>query len=212
MTHHHDVSEADIAQYTCYRTRRAPALDGRLADPARQQAPRSPRFVDMVTGDPAIFDTARGGAVGRPVPLYRLLIEEPFVEAQLTERDSLIFMENDVEVFIDGGDCYYEFEINALGHDLRGVLIWQDAYTRGSRSDVPEFDLLERTAPLLAGNYDRSGRDVLVGHALGARPAGRSSIGISPACAAPYMWMARSTAAGRSTRAGGWSWRFPGPA
>jgi hypothetical protein len=24
-------------------------------------------------------------------------------------------MENDVEVFIDGGDCYYEFEINARG-------------------------------------------------------------------------------------------------
>lgn len=42
-------------------------------------------------------------------------IGEPLVEARQTERDSLVCLENDVEVFIDGGDCYYEFEINALG-------------------------------------------------------------------------------------------------
>jgi hypothetical protein len=24
-----------------------------------------------------------------------------------TERDSLIFLDNDLELFIDGGDCYY---------------------------------------------------------------------------------------------------------
>ncbi len=36
-------------------------------------------------------------------------------EAHLTERDSIIFQESDVEVFIDGGDAYYELEINALG-------------------------------------------------------------------------------------------------
>ncbi len=157
MTHHRDASEADIARYICYRTRSAPALDGCLAGAAWQQAPRSPRFVDMVTGDPAIFDT-RAAALWDEQYLYiGFWIEEPFVEAQLTERDSLIFMENDVEVFIDGGDCYYEFEINALGTIYEVFFIWQDAYTRGSRFDVPEFDLLTRTALSFAGNYDRDG-------------------------------------------------------
>ncbi len=66
-------------------------------------------------------------------------------------------MENDVEVFIDGGDCYYELEINALNTIYEVFFIWQDAYQRGSRFDVPEFDLLSRRALSFGGNYDRSG-------------------------------------------------------
>ena len=152
-----NFSERDIAHYTCYRTRAPIAIDGRLSDPAWQQAPRSPRFVDMVTGDPAFFDT-RAAALWDDQYLYiGFWVEEPFVEAQLTERDSLIFLENDVEVFIDGGDCYYEFEINALGTIYEVFFIWQDAYTRGSKFDVPEFDLLSRRALSFGGNYDRTG-------------------------------------------------------
>jgi hypothetical protein len=152
-----NFSERDIAHYTCYRTRAPIVIDGRLADPAWQQAPRSPRFVDMVTGDPAFFDT-RAAALWDDQYLYiGFWLEEPFVEAQLKERDSLIFLENDVEVFIDGGDCYYEFEINALGTIYEVFFIWQDAYTRGSKFDVPEFDLLGRKALSFGGNYDRTG-------------------------------------------------------
>src|SRR4030095_4468614 len=65
--------------------------------------------------------------------------EEPFVEAHLTQRDSLIFMENDVEVFIDGGDCYYEFEINALNTIYEVFFIWEDAYENGGFANVPGF-------------------------------------------------------------------------
>jgi hypothetical protein len=54
----------------------------------------------MVTGDPAFFDT-RAAALWDNDNLYiAFWVEEPFVEAHLTERDSLIFMENDVEVFM----------------------------------------------------------------------------------------------------------------
>lgn len=45
-------------------------------------------------------------------------MEEPHVWATLTEHDSVIFQDNDFEVFIDpDGDAarYFEFEINALG-------------------------------------------------------------------------------------------------
>jgi hypothetical protein len=47
--------------------------------------------------------------------------EEPYVQATLTERDALIFFDNDVEVFIDGSDTYYEFEINACNTVYEGM-------------------------------------------------------------------------------------------
>ena len=147
----------DVARYTCYRTRQPLAIDGRPDEAAWQHAPRSPRFVDMVTGDPGFFDT-RAAALWDDENLYiAFWIEEPFVEAHLTERDSLIFMENDVEVFIDGGDCYYEFEINALGTIYEVFFVWRDAYARGGRFDLPEFDLLHPGTFSFGGNYDRSG-------------------------------------------------------
>jgi Carbohydrate family 9 binding domain-like len=145
------------ADYVCYRTREPLILDGNLAESAWAKTPKSPRFVDMVTGDAAFFDT-RAAALWDDDNLYiGFWVEEPFVEAQLTERDSLIFMENDVEVFIDGDDCYYEFEINALNTVYEVFFIWQNAYERGSKFDVPEFDLLSRKALSFGGNYDRSG-------------------------------------------------------
>ena len=145
------------ADYTCYRTRLPRIVDGHLTGSPWERAPRSPRFVDMVTGNPAFFDT-RAAALWDDNNLYiGFWVEEPFVEAHLIERDSLIFMENDVEVFIDGGDCYYELEINALNTIYEVFFIWQDAYQRGSKFDIPEFDLISRKAFSFGGNYDRSG-------------------------------------------------------
>ena len=103
-------------------------------------------FVDMATGEPALYET-RAAVLWDDDNLYiGFWIEEPYPRAKLTQRDSLIFQENDVEVFIDGEDCYYEFEINALGTIYEVFFIWRDAYKRGSRFDIPEFDLLERKA------------------------------------------------------------------
>ena len=145
------------ADYVCHRTRSLLTIDGNLTEPAWLKARKSPRFVDMVTGDPAFFDT-HAAALWDDDNLYiSFWVEEPFVEAHLRQRDSLIFMENDVEVFIDGGDCYYEFEINALNTVYEVFFIWQDAYQRGGRFDVPEFDLIANRALAFGGNYDRSG-------------------------------------------------------
>lgn len=165
---------ADTAAYTCYRTRRSILVDGDLEKPIWQKAVRSPRFVDMVTGNPGYFDT-RAAALWDDEAFYAAFwVDEPFVEAVLTERDSLVFNENDVEVFIDGGDCYYEFEINALGTMYEVFFIWQDAYQRGGRFDVPEFDVVGRKALSFGGNYDRSDRTFWSGtHPRGCRWAFR---------------------------------------
>ena len=124
----------------------------------------------MVTGDPGHFDT-RAAALWDEENLYvAYWIEEPFVEAALTERDSLIFNENDVEVFIDGGDCYYEFEINALGTVYEVFFTWQDSAGPGSRLDVPEFDVRHRKAVTFGGNFDRDGETFWRGtHSRGLR-------------------------------------------
>ncbi|HEU5103583.1 MAG TPA: carbohydrate-binding family 9-like protein [Roseiflexaceae bacterium] len=156
--------------YIAYQTRAPIVVDGHLDEPAWQLAPKSPSFVDVVSGTPALYDT-RAAVIWDASALYvGFWIEEPFVHGRQTERDSLVFLDNDVEVFIDGGDTYYEFEINALGTIYEVFFIWQDAYTRGGRFDVPEFDLLSRKTLSFGGNHDRSGAHFWWGtHARKAR-------------------------------------------
>ena len=135
--------EERIAHYTAYRAAEPLAIDGKLDEQSWQSAPRSPRFVDLITGRPTIHDT-RVAVLWDDDYLYvGFWVEEPFVEAKLTERDSLIWSENDVELFVAGQDGYYEFEINALGTIYEAFFLWEDAYERGGYSKVAE---LSRTA------------------------------------------------------------------
>jgi hypothetical protein len=144
--------ESEAQSYTCYRASEPITLDGNLDKPFWQRAVKSPRFVDMISGAPGFFDT-RCAALWDDEALYvAFWVEEPFVAAKLTERDSTIFQENDVEVFIDGGDCYYEFEINALNTVYEVFFIWQDAYRK---FDGREFDVHARRAYTFGGNHDR---------------------------------------------------------
>ncbi len=148
--------EKDLARYTCYRTNDKITIDGKLDETPWQKVPRSHRFVDLVSGTPGFLDT-RMAALWDDTHLYvGFWIEEPNVRARLTERDSFVWNENDVEIFIGGEDCYYEFQINALGTIYEVFYIWQDAYKKGSRFDTPEFGLLERRVDLLGGFQDTS--------------------------------------------------------
>jgi len=146
------------------------AVDGNVAKPVWQQATWSPRFVDMVTGAPGLYDT-RAAMLWNDTHLYvAFRAEEPFVEAHQTERDSIIFLENDLELFIDGGDCYYELEVNARNTVYEVFFIWKDAYQRGSRFDVPQFDPFHPQAVTFGGDYDRSGASFWYGtHPRGLR-------------------------------------------
>jgi hypothetical protein len=102
-----------------YRTGAPLVIDGNLDEPAWTAATWSDPFVD-IQGDT------------RPRPRFRTRVkmlwsaealyvaaemEEPDLWATLTERESVIFHDNDFEVFIDpDGDThnYYELEVNAL--------------------------------------------------------------------------------------------------
>ncbi|MEQ9580607.1 MAG: carbohydrate-binding family 9-like protein, partial [Arenibacter sp.] len=81
-----------------------PQIDGRLNDLVWQTAPTSPRFRDLISGSKAIHDT-RAAVLWDDDYLYvAYWIEEPNVQATLTERDALIYKDNDVELFIAGQD------------------------------------------------------------------------------------------------------------
>ncbi len=141
--------------YQAQRIEEKISIDGRLSHVAWQHATRSGDFVDMATGEGAPLKTQATILWNEEYLYVGFWIEEPFPKAHLKERDSIVFTENDVELLIDGGDCYYELEINALGTIYEVFFIWRDAYTRGSRFDIPEFDLLNHKALSFAGDYDR---------------------------------------------------------
>jgi hypothetical protein len=69
-------------------------------------------------------------------------MEEPDIWATLTERDSVIFHDNDFEVFIDpDGDthAYYELEVNALATawDLMLLKPYRDGGRRSTAGTSP---------------------------------------------------------------------------
>ena len=154
MTTQYGCQDKDIGHYTCHRTAEKIAVDGRLSEGCWQRAPKSPRFVDMVTGVPGFLDT-RMAALWNDENLYvGFWVEEPNVQAKFTERDSPVYFENDIEVFIAGQDCYYEFQINARGTIYEVFYIWQEAYEKGGFADKPEFDLLTHLVDVLGGFQD----------------------------------------------------------
>ena len=59
------------------------------------------------------------------------LWEEPLLK-HIKRRGTALFLESDLEVFIDGGDCYYELEVNAANTVYEVFFIWKDAYTKGA--------------------------------------------------------------------------------
>ena len=144
--------ESKDTHYICYRTPSPIRIDGDLTKTVWQNARKSPRFIDMINGKPGFFSTYAAALWDEEALYIAFWIEEPFVEARLTRRDSTIFQENDVEVFIDGGDCYYEFEINALNTIYEVFFIWQDSYHKFDKS---EFDVHSREAYTFGGNHDR---------------------------------------------------------
>ena len=131
--------EDQIAEYTAYRTVDPISVDGHLDEPSWLMAPRSPRFRDLVKGCPGLHDT-RAAVLWDDSCLYvGFWVEEPFVEAQLTQRDDPVCSENDVEFFIGGKDAYYEFEINARNTIYEVFFIWESGFERGGFSQAPEF-------------------------------------------------------------------------
>jgi hypothetical protein len=146
--------------YVCYRAGEALVIDGRLDEPSWRKAASTEPFVD-IEGDV------------KPLPRYitraRMLwdaeylyvgaeLSEPDVWATLTQRDAVIYHDNDFEVFIDpDGDTheYYELELNALN------TVWDLLLIKPYRDGGPAVNAWNilglKTAVAIKGTLNRPG-------------------------------------------------------
>jgi len=150
-------------EYVCRRAAGPIRVDGRLDEASWQAA-------DWVE----VFGDIEGRT--KPKPRFRTraqmlwddryfyvgaYLEEPHLWATLTARDSIIFQDNDFEVFIDpDGDThnYYELEMNALN------TVWDLLLVRPYRDGGPavhawDIQGLETGAHLMGTLNDPSDRD-----------------------------------------------------
>jgi hypothetical protein len=124
--------------YNCYRTPTPIHIDGNLDEPAWKSAPWTANFVDIqgLTKPRPRFRT-RVKMLWDDNNLYVAAeIEEPDVRAVLTEHDSVIFRDNDFEIFlkpIPDATGYFEFEINAL--NTSWDLYLNKPYNAGGKAD-----------------------------------------------------------------------------
>jgi hypothetical protein len=106
--------------YICFRTNETINIDGKIAESVWSKAEWTEDFVDIKCDlKPKPTYRTRAKMLWDEEYLYFAAeLEEPHVWATLMQRDTVIFYDNDFEVFIDpDGDThqYYEFEMNAFG-------------------------------------------------------------------------------------------------
>lgn len=143
--------------YACLRADGELRIDGKLDDAAWQRAPWTDPFVD-IEGDrePAPRHRTRVKMLRTDDDfVFAAQLEEPHLWATLTERDAVIFHDNDFEIFIDpDGDThmYSELELNALNTvwDLLLVKPYRDGGPAIHAWDIPGL----RTAVHLDGTLN----------------------------------------------------------
>lgn len=163
-----------MSDYTARKIDHDFVLDGDLEKSVWREALWSQNFVDMASGEPAEHSTSSAILWSDDRLYVAFRAQEPNLQASLTQRDSLIFLENDLELFIDGGDCYYEFEINALGTIYEVFFIWRDSFPNLEKFPAHTFDISRPDVYTFGGDYDRTGASFWVGtHPRGTRWAFR---------------------------------------
>lgn len=107
-------------QYICYQANDEITIDGKINEKDWSKAEWTDYFQD-IEGDKKPspqFKTRVKMLWDKQYLYFAAELEEPHVWATLTERESIIFYDNDFEIFLDpDGDThnYFELEINAFG-------------------------------------------------------------------------------------------------
>jgi hypothetical protein len=114
--------------YVCCRAPHPLSIDGKLDEPAWRKASWTGLFADIEGSlKPAPRFETRAKMLWDVEYFYiGAELEEPDIWATLTKRDSIIFYDNDFEVFIDPAGSthlYYELEMNAFGTEWDLLLV-----------------------------------------------------------------------------------------
>ena len=136
--------EYNPKKYIAYRIDQPIIIDGKLNDNQWNNIEWTDNFVDIegsLKPNP-FFNTKVKMLWDSTYFYFAAQLEEPHVWATLTQRDAVIFKDNDFEIFIDpDGDThnYYELEINALGTEWDLLLL--KPYHDGSKVAIDSWDI-----------------------------------------------------------------------
>ncbi len=120
--------------YICYKTDSSIQIDGKLDETIWQKAIPTNDFQDIEGNLKPLpsFQTNVKMLWDEDYFYFGAYMKEPHIWGKLTERDAVIFYDNDFEIFLDpDGDShnYYEFEMNALN------TVWDLLLLRPYRED-----------------------------------------------------------------------------
>lgn len=121
--------------YACFRAAEPLIIDGNLDEASWEKAIWTNDFVDiqgMQKSNPPLKTSAKM-LWDETYFYFAAELEEPHIWAKLTERDAIMYFDDDFEIFIDpDGDAhnYYEFEMNANN------AIWDLLMLRPYRTDT----------------------------------------------------------------------------
>ncbi|MBN1967985.1 MAG: carbohydrate-binding family 9-like protein [Candidatus Delongbacteria bacterium] len=109
----------DPEKYVVYKTEKPILMDGKVDDSVWLEVPWTNNFVDIEGELKPLphFKTRVKMLYDDSYFYFAAELEEPHIWAKLKERDSVIYYDNDFEIFIDpDGDTfnYYELEVNAF--------------------------------------------------------------------------------------------------
>ena len=138
------VPEEKIRRIEAIHTEERIAIDGKLDEASWKSAIPSPAFVDLISGEATKYNTQVKVLWDKENLYVGYVIEEPNVKGRFTERDSPIYEDNDVELFIAGDNAYYEFEINSLGTIYEGLFVWQSDYEKSGLSKLASLDRADK--------------------------------------------------------------------
>ncbi|MBT7377006.1 MAG: carbohydrate-binding family 9-like protein [Candidatus Marinimicrobia bacterium] len=132
-------------RYVCYQTTGELVLDGKLDEADWKNAEWTQSFVDIEGELKPIphFNTQVKMLWDETYFYVGVEMEEPHLWATLTERDDIIFRDNDFEIFIDpDGDShnYMELEVNALGTEWDLLLL--KPYRDQQKVAVDSWDII----------------------------------------------------------------------
>lgn len=124
-------------QYIAHKISEKLTIDGKGDETSWAQAPESQDFIDIEGEIKPAYRTTMKMLWDEGYLYFYAKMEEPHIWATLKQRDTVIFYNNDFEIFIDpDGDThnYYEFEMNALN------TVWDLFIVKPYREPAPILD------------------------------------------------------------------------
>lgn len=123
--------------YVAYRAIGSVEVDGQANERSWQEVPFSEDFVDIEGIKKPKYQTNVKIIWDDAYVYFYAKMEEPHIWSTLKQRDTIIFYNNDFEIFIDpDGDThnYFEFEVNALN------TVWDLFLVKPYREPAPVVD------------------------------------------------------------------------